>query len=101
MNNILKKRKLILQLYNKGREDSLEVIEAIAPVLSNTYSHFEIITSEKHLEWLKVGDIFEKICLLNSPNNDITFKNFRVSKIYTTADSKFKMIKFINTAIDN
>ena len=53
----MESKKLILQFHNKGREDSLEVI---APVLSNTYNHFEIITTEKHLEWLKVGDIFEK-----------------------------------------
>ena len=98
MKNILKSRKPILQFYNKGREDSLKVI---APVLSNTYNHFEIITSEKHLEWLKVGDIFEKICLLNLPNVSITFKNFRISDISTTDDSNFRMIKFINTAIDN
>ena len=56
----MESKKLILQFHNKGREDNLEVI---APVLSNTYNHFEIITTEKHLEWLKVGDIFEKICL--------------------------------------
>lgn len=94
----MKSRKLILQFYNKGREDSLEVI---APVLSNTYNHFEIITSEKHLEWLKVGDIFEKICLFNLPNIDITLKNFRISDISATDGSDFRMIKFINTAIDN
>ncbi len=94
----MKSRKLILQFYNKGREDSLEVI---APALSNTYNHFEIITSEKHLEWLKVGDIFEKICLFNLPNIDITLKNFRVSDISATDENNFRMIKFINTAIDN
>lgn len=94
----MESKKLILQFHNKGREDSLEVI---APVLSNTYNHFEIITTEKHLEWLKVGDIFEKICLFNLPNIDITFKNFRVSDIDTIDDSNFRMIKFINTAIDN
>lgn len=76
----MESKKLILQFHNRGREDSLEVI---APVLSNTYNHFEIITTEKHLEWLKVGDIFEKICLFNLPNIDITFKNFRVSDIGT------------------
>lgn len=94
----MESKKLILQFHNKGREDSLEVI---APVLSNTYNHFEIITTEKHLEWLKVGDIFEKMCLFNLPNIDITFKNFRVSDIGTIDDSNFRMIKFINTAIDN
>lgn len=94
----MESKKLILQFHNKDREDSLEVI---APVLSNTYNHFEIITTEKHLEWLKVGDIFEKICLFNLPNIDITFKNFRVSDIGTIDDSNFRMIKFINTAIDN
>ena len=94
----MESKKLILQFHNKGREDCLKVI---APVLSNTYNHFEIITTEKHLEWLKVGDIFEKICLFNLPNIDITFKNFRVSDIGTIDDSNFRMIKFINTAIDN
>lgn len=94
----MESKKLILQFHNKGREDSLEVI---APVLSNTYNHFEIITTEKHLEWLKVGDIFEKMCLFNLLNIDITFKNFRVSDIGTIDDSNFRMIKFINTAIDN
>ena len=94
----MESKKLILQFHNRGREDSLEVI---APVLSNTYNHFEIITSEKHLEWLKVGDIFEKICLFNLPNIDITLKNFRVSDISATDESNFRMIKFINTAIDN
>ena len=94
----MESKKLILQFHNKGREDNLEVI---TPVLSNTYNHFEIITTEKHLEWLKVGDIFEKICLFNLPNIDITFKNFRISDISTIDDSNFRMIKFINTAIDN
>lgn len=94
----MKSKKLILQFHNKGREDNLEVI---APILSNTYNHFEIITTEKHLEWLKVGDIFEKICLFNLPNIDITFKNFRISDISTIDDSNFRKIKFINTAIDN
>ena len=94
----MKNKKLILQFYNKGREESLVVI---APVLSNTYNHFEIITSEKHLEWLKVGDIIEEICLFNLPNIDITLKNFRVADISTTDESNLKAIKFINTAIDN
>lgn len=94
----MRNKKIILQLYKKDTEESLEII---TPILSNTCMHFEVITLEKHLEWLKIGDVFEKLCIFNIPNVELTFKNFRVSNISTSEDNGSAMIRFINTAIDN
>ena len=94
----MRNKKIILQLYKKDTEESPEII---TPILSNTCMHFEVITSEKHLEWLKIGDVFEKLCIFNIPNVELMFKNFRVSNISISEDDGSAMIRFINTAIDN
>lgn len=94
----MRNKKIILQLYKKDTEESLEII---TPILSNTCMYFEVITSEKHLEWLKIGDVFEKLCIFNIPNVELMFKNFRVSNISISEDDGSAMIRFINTAIDN
>ena len=94
----MRNKKIILQLYKKDTEESLEII---TPILSNTCMHFEVITSEELLEWLKIGDVFEKLCIFNIPNVELMFKNFRVSNISISEDDGSAMIRFINTAIDN
>ena len=94
----MRNKKIILPLYKKDTKESLKII---TPILSNNCMHFEVITSEKHLEWLKIGDVFEKLCIFNIPNVELMFKNFRVSNISISEDDGSAMIRFINTAIDN